>query len=308
MLVGLSLLTGCTSGARSTAPTVRPWVEHVPGWEPVDGLQTPRDDFVTAVVGDEIWVLGGMTGDRGNRLTSIEVLDPDSGTWTTSSIELPLGLASFEGAAIGDRIFVVGGLDETSRPTDFAAVLDTSTGTWEELPRLPHARYAHTVTLHDGRIYVIGGGSAKGPVPAVDVLDVASMSWSPGTPMPHARGSHDTVSTTAGLYVLGGWWRGAPSRLVQLYDPEAGSWSDGPTLPEPTARGGAAMLDERLWVTFHDFAATFDLSTREWTPTNHPPLSRHGHGFAALDGALYAIGGCQESPLRDVRTVDVLVP
>ena len=49
-----------------------------------------------------------------------------------------------------------------------------------------------------------------------------------------------------------------------------------------------------------------DLGTGEWEPANHPPLSRHGHGFVALDGAVYAIGGCQEWPLRDVRTVDVM--
>lgn len=321
-MVGLGLLGGCTDAAPTTSAADGPAttqgtepphepgsdVADVPTWAPVDGLQVPRDDFVTAVVDGDIWVLGGMTGDRGNRLTSIEVYDQDSDVWTTSDVEVPIGLASFEGAAVGDRIFVFGGLDETSRPTDFAAVLDTSTGTWQELPALPHERYAHTVTLHDGRIHVIGGESAAGAVSEVDVFDVGSGSWSSGTPMRRARGSHDTVSTGEGLYVLGGWWQGAPSSMVQLYDPAAGTWREAPALPEPISRGGVAALDGRLWVSFHEFGAAFDLRTGEWTPTDHPPLSRHGHGFVALDGALYAIGGCQESPLRDVRTVDVMVP
>lgn len=307
-LVVLWLIGACAAEGPAPSDVAGPDVPDTPTWAPVDGLETPRDDFVTAVVDGEIWVLGGMTGDRGNRLTSVEVYDPDSGVWSTSDIEVPVGLASFEGVAVGDRIFVFGGLDESSRPTDFAAALDTSTGTWQQLPALPHARYAHTVTLHDGRIHVIGGESVAGPVREVDVFDPGSTSWSSGPPMPRARGSHDTVSTPDGLYVLGGWWQGAPSRLVQLYDPASGSWRRSPPLPEPVSRAGAALLDGRLWVSFHEFAAAFDLSADEWTPAHHPPLSRHGHGFVALEGALYAIGGCQEWPLRDVRTVDVLVP
>lgn len=283
-------------------------VAGMPTWRPVVGLQVPRDDFATAVVDGEIWVLGGMTGDRGNRLTSIEVYDPGTRVWVTSDIEVPVGLASFEAVAVGDEIFVLGGLDATNRPTDVAAVLDTSTGTWRRLPRLPHPRYAHTVTLHDGRIYVIGGESAAGAVPEVDVLDVASTTWSSGAPMPRARGSHDTVSTDDGLWVLGGWWQGAPSRLVQVYDPASDTWSEGPLLPQPMSRGGAAVLDGRVWVSYHQFAAALDLADPAWRPANAPPLSRHGHGTAVLDGALYAIGGCQEHPLRDVRTVDVMVP
>lgn len=325
VLVGVWLLGGCTPRLSSTSSTSSADVAgdtrggepsgapgddlaHLPTWEPVGGLQTPRDDFATAVVDGRIWVLGGMTGDRGNRLTSIEVYDPDTRTWNTSDIEVPAGLASFEGVAVGGRIFVFGGLDETSRPTDFAAVLDTSTGAWQRLPDLPHRRYAHTVTLHDGRIYVIGGESVAGPVPQVDVFDVRSTSWSLGTPMPRARGSHDTVSTADGLYVLGGWWDGGPSDVVQVYRPVTGTWTETSALPEPMSRGGAAVLDGHVWVSFHEFAAALDLRTGDWVPANPPPLSRHGHGAVALAGALYAIGGCQESPLRDVRTVDVMVP
>ena len=319
----LGLLAGCSSDqsratvdpavaspspSPSPTPTTGPPHADKPTWAPVGVLQTPRDDFVTAVVDDKIWVLGGMTGDRGNRLTSIEVYDPSTQAWTTSATEMPIGLASFEGAVVGDRIFVFGGLDASSRPTDFSAVLDTSTGTWQRLPPLPHARYAHTVTLHEGRIHVVGGESVARAVPEVDVFDTASMTWSSGTPMPLARGSHDTVSTPEGLYVLGGWLDGGPSRLVQVYEPGTGTWTDGPAMPEPMSRGGAAVLDGHVWVSFHEFAAVLEVGSGEWEPVNHPPLSRHGHGFVTLDSAVYAIGGCQESPLRDVRTVDVMVP
>lgn len=288
----------------STGPAVP--VEGMPTWEPVAGLTVPRDDFVTAVVDGRIWVLGGMTGDRGNRLESIEVYEPAVDAWRLSDITLPQGLASFEGVGIGDEIFVFGGLDASSSATDFSAVLDTRTGRWRRLPPLPHARYAHTVTEHDGRIYVIGGEADSGPVRAVDVFDPRRGTWSGGGAMPDARGSHDAVSTEDGIYVLGGWLDGHPSDVVQVYDPRSGDWTRAAPLPEPVSRAGATVADGKLWVSFHEFAAALDLRTGVWSPANHPPLSRHGLGFVALDGRVYAIAGCQEWPLRDVRTVDVL--
>ena len=35
-----------------------------PVWQAVEGLYVPRDDFGTAVVGQDVWALGGMTGQR----------------------------------------------------------------------------------------------------------------------------------------------------------------------------------------------------------------------------------------------------
>ena len=305
LVLGLAACSTGTPGpdVAGSSPAVS---ADLPRWEPVAGLQVPRDDFVSAVVGEEIWVLGGMTGDRGNRLDSIEVLDTRTGTWRTSPVTMPEGLASMEGAAIGRRIYVFGGLDADSRASDFAGVLDTATGRWRLLPPLPAPRYAHTVTLHDGRIYVIGGESVDGPTAQVDVFDPATTTWSTGTPMPQARGSHDTVSADGLLYVLGGWLDGGPTDLVQTYDPATGRWGGAAPLPEPMSRGGAAVLDGRLWVSFHRFSAVLDLDTGSWSAAHPLTISRHGMGYLPAGGRLYGIGGCTETPLRDVRTVDVL--
>ena len=308
----MTLAGGC--GGTGTTPSSSPVdtavdaavVESMPAWQPHSTLHVPRDDFGTAVVDGRIWILGGMTGDRGNRLESIEVYDPDTGRWRLRDETLPESLASFEAAAVDEEIFVFGGFDRSSRPSDAAAVLDTSTGTWRQLPPLPHPRYAHTVTLHDGLVYVIGGEGVDGTESAVDVFDPDSGTWSTGTPMPKPRGSHDTVSWGKQLVVLGGWLGSAPTDLVQTYDPATGRWTSGPALPEPVSRGGAAVLDGRLWVSFHRFSAVLDARDGAWSPANPLTVSRHGLGYVALDGNIYGIGGCTESPLRDVRTVDVL--
>lgn len=279
----------------------------LPDWQERAGLHVPRDDFASAAVGSKIWVLGGMTGDRGTRLRSIEVYDTAADRWHVSRLTMPVGVASFEGTSIGDRIYVFGGLDHNSRPTRFSAVLDTSTGKWRRLPPLPAARYAHTVTLHDGRIYVIGGESSAGPVMEVDVFDPRTERWSTGTPMPRARGSHDAVSVGDLIYVLGGWLDGGPSKLVQTYDPATGRWGTAAPLPEPVSRAGVAALDGRIWVSFHQFSAVMDVAKGTWSPANPMPKSRHGLGYLPVGGSIYAVGGCAEYPLRDLRNVDELV-
>lgn len=281
-------------------------VAGLPTWEARSTLHIPRDDFVSAAVGDEIWVMGGMSGARGTRLESVEVYDTGTDRWRMSEVTMPEGLASFEGAAIGEKIYVFGGIDARTKPSDFSAVLDTGTGTWRRLPPLPEPRYAHTVTLHDGRIYVIGGESVKGPVDEVDIFDPRTETWSTGTPMPKARGSHDTVSAGDLVYVIGGWLDGGPSDLVQTYDPATDRWRDAEALPEPMSRGGAAVVDGRIWVSFHKFSAVLDLGGGTWSPANPLTISRHGMGYLPVGGRIYGIGGCTEYPLRDVRSVDVL--
>ena len=212
-----------------------------PTWSAIDGLETPRDDFGTAVVGSDIWVLGGMTGERGNRLLNIEVFDTASQTWTTSEVEMPVGVASFEVVAVGPRIYAFGGFDAASQAMDFAAVLDTGTGRWRDLPPLPHARYAHTVTTFDGvdlrhRWPRRGGRDRLGRR-----FDPRTETWTTlDRPMPKARvrDSHKTVAAPQGLVVAGGQRDFQDSDLVDLFDPRTGRWTTLPDLPEPMSRAG----------------------------------------------------------------------
>jgi non-specific serine/threonine protein kinase len=321
------LLAGCASGDDSSGPEPSPTPaeptgtvvatdsdgittesDRYPTWSAVAGLETPRDDFGTAIIGTDIWVLGGMTGERGNRLLSIEVLDTTTGTWATSDIEMPVGVASFEVVAQGPLIYAFGGFDAQSQATDFSSVLDTRTGRWRALPPLPHPRYAHTVTAFEGRYYVLGGRDLDGEVAAVDVFDPDTGRWTTlDRPMPRARDSHKAVATPEGIYVAGGQKDFVDSSLVDRFDPASGRWTKLPDLPEPMSRAGLTYAQGKLWIALHESAYVADAADpTSWEEANALTLSRHGMGFVVLDGFIYSIGGCALNPLRDVRTVDRL--
>ena len=319
------LMSGCAAGDGESTPGPTPTLadpnstvaptdsdgittqsDDYPTWSAIDGLETPRDDFGTAIVGTDIWVLGGMTGERGNRLLSIEILDTTTGTWATSDIEMPVGVASFEVVTDGPLIYAFGGFDAESQATDFSAVLDTATGRWRDLPPLPHPRYAHTVTTFDGLVYVIGGRDLDGEVSEVDVFDPETERWTTlARPMSRARDSHKTVATRDGLYVAGGQKDFEDSSLVDFFDPRTGRWRKLPDLPEPMSRAGLAYAQGKLWISLHESAYVADASNRPtWEEANVLTISRHGMGFVVLDGFIYSIAGCALNPLRDVRTVD----
>lgn len=270
-------------------------------------MEIPRDDFGTSLVGTDIWIMGGMTGERGNRLTSVEVLDTETGQWSMADTEMPVGLASFESAAIGSEIYVFGGFDIDFEASDFAGVLDTDTGGWTELPPLPHARYAHTVTEREGSLYVVGGeGSDAEQVSAIDVFDPETGQWSTAsTPMPGPRNSHDTLSVPQGLLIIGGFDQTGQQSRVDLIDPVTGASTTVPDLPRPISRGGAALIDGQAWFSWHEYTYVLDLADPgQWQEGNPLTRSRHGLGYLPVGDWLYAIAGCSENPLRDVRTVD----
>ena len=149
---------------------------------------------------------------------------------------------------------------------DFAAVLDTRTGRWRDLPPLPHARYAHTVTAFDGSFYVIGGRDVDGEIAAVDVFDPRTETWTTlDRPMPRARvrDSHKTVAAPEGLVVAGGQRDFQDSDLVDLFDPRTGRWTTLPDLPEPMSRAGLAYADGKLWISLHESAYVMDATKLE---------------------------------------------
>jgi N-acetylneuraminic acid mutarotase len=292
-----------TTGASAREPAAP--VRDMPEWHTRAQIDTPRDDFAHVVVDDEIWTFGGMTGDRGNRLTTTEVYDTRTNRWRYGP-ELPEGLCSFEGAAIGPRIYLFGGLDERSEVSDFAAVLDTRTGRWEQLPALPHERYAHDVDRIGARIYVMGGEDSDGPEAAVDVFDTRTNRWSQAARMPAARSSVDMAPVDGRMYVVGGFLGGAETAKAQVYDPARDRWSDVAPMPEPMSRGGAAAVGEKIFTSYHEFSFVYDVQRDTWSRANPMTVPRHGLGYIAVGAKVYGIGGCTEHPLRDVPFVDVL--
>ncbi|MGN6562878.1 MAG: Kelch repeat-containing protein [Thermomicrobiales bacterium] len=276
-------------------------------WTTEASLATARDDFGIATVGGKVYVFGGMTGDRGNKLDSTEVYDPATNHWS-SGPALAVGRSSFRAAAIGDTIYLAGGATSEKSGINLVEAFDTTTSQFRQLAPLPTPRFGNGLVALNGKLYAVGGYSNGAATGSVEVYDPAANSWSAAAPLPTPRYNLAAVVLNDKIYALGGWVNDGPSTAVEVYDPATNAWSAGTPMKVPMSNFGATVLDGRIYTLLHQVQQIYDPSVDKWLGSDPMPTTRHGEGVVAVGENLYAIGGCYEDPQYDLDTVEAFVP
>ena len=111
---------------------------------------------------DRIWVTGGMTGDRGNKLATTEIYDPSTDSWE-QGVPMLTGRSSLAAAEVDGTIYAIGGSTLENPYLDIVEAYDPEAGAWERLAPLATPRYEHAAVALDGLIYVIGGQTDERP-------------------------------------------------------------------------------------------------------------------------------------------------
>jgi N-acetylneuraminic acid mutarotase len=123
-------------------------------------LPTAREHLAAVPFDGKLYVLGGRWG---SNLSTVEVYDPQTDTWTRLP-DLPTARSGFTAAVLDGQIHVTGGEDfNLGRTLGQHEVLDPVSQTWTRLPDLPTPRHGLVSGAVGGRWIVIGGG----PVPDV---------------------------------------------------------------------------------------------------------------------------------------------
>jgi hypothetical protein len=225
---------------------------------------------------------------------------------------LPVALEESAAAALGGRLFVIGGFDAAGNSLRSVWVFDGSA--WSAGPSLPLGLdHTSAATLGD-HLYVAGGHSFGRDSARLFRLDGSS--WTELSPLRHARGGHTLLAAENRLYVIGGNTAAANVAAPEVYDPFAGRWSDLPSLPAPRNHVAGFVITPRNRVAgfgsgFKVCAAggrspntarvdCFDLATSTWARFPDLPQPTSGAGATALeDGRAVILGGqdAQESKL-----------
>ncbi|HEX7148344.1 MAG TPA: kelch repeat-containing protein, partial [Actinomycetota bacterium] len=134
-------------------------------------------------------------------------------------------------AAVGDRIWVLGGYAPDGATLATAEVYDTAADRWARGPDLPVAvNHAMAATL-DGVLFIAGGNDGDGPSAQVARLD--GDRWRRLAPLPQGRSAGGLVALEGRLYLVGGVVDGGLAGDTQVYDPATDRWSSAPGLPTP---------------------------------------------------------------------------
>src|SRR5581483_10435711 len=124
-------------------------------------------------------------------------------------------------------------------------------------------------------------------------------------PLPRALHALAAVAFHGELWAIGGRdASGAATRDVWIYDPRRDRWRAGPRLPVPVETAGAAVAGDRIEVVLESIYLTYDGGTRRWARGPGLEVPRHALAVYAVDGTLYAIGGCVVPQLEDSAVVE----
>lgn len=137
-------------------------------WTPLADAPGARDHFHAAVVGDELYAVGGRLsgGDGGTfapLIAEVDVFDFVSGTWTRlgASSEIPTPRAASAVAFFNGEILVIGG-EGNGQAYDTVEGFDPLTASWTTRASLNFARHGTQAIVSGQGVYVIAGSPQQG--------------------------------------------------------------------------------------------------------------------------------------------------
>ena len=248
----------------------------------------------------------------GAEFTIIEENGNASPSYSTGAI-MPSPRSEMAAAAIGSKIFVVGGSPGT---LDTIEVYDVDSDSWssseefdEEDPSdaatvspLPLAVNHAAAASHDGKLYVIGG-YLEGRVPSekLFIYDPSIDTWTQGADMLTPRAALTANFVNGKLYVVGGTNNEANAlNTLEQYDSSTNTWKELPSMPTARQHLSSTVVDGKLYVAGGRISGpstnvgafeVYDTVNESWSGLVSMPSERGGLAAAAIGNNLYVFGG-----------------
>lgn len=182
-------------------------------WHEANPMLTPRRSPTAAVVGDYLYAMGGYNGAFLRTVERAKILKGgglDPWEWVPQSLTTSRYIHG--GAAVGNRIYVVGGhLMESGRGSsaaEWATVgSDGQINSWKPTSALLQPRFLAGSAATDESIFVIGGydGQYLSSVEQARILPDGNLGpWTQTTPLPTPREGPAVTVYGKKIYVIGG--------------------------------------------------------------------------------------------------------
>lgn len=298
----LVLLLGVAAALAWPRLTAGPPAAVLARWQELPALRSPRAGAAAAVVGDEMFVIGGEN--ENGVLGTVERYDVRFQTWAQLSNK-PTPVTDVRAAVLGGKIYVPGGR-RSADPKDVVAAFeayDPRTETWEQLPDLPAPRSAYGLATLEGKLFLFGGWDGAGYRDDVWEYDPERGKWRERSNMPTARAYAGAVALNDTIWVLGGENDSGQLDVNEAYNPvrdRAGEqpWSNKARLPRPRSRFGAAAMQpiSKIYALGGDSgdeaADEYDARSDSWQQIEAPGQSIGSRpGVVQQDLLLIALGG-----------------
>ena len=197
----------------------------------IDSMGTARiDQTATLLPSGQVLIAGGYNNTDGS-LSSAELYDPASGTWTATGGMVDGRYSHTATLLPSGQVLVAGGYNNADRFLNSVELYDPASGTWTATGSMIDARFNHTATLLlSGQVLVAGGhNNFDGSLSSAELYDPASGTWTATDSMSIARSHHTAALMTSGKVLVAGGGKGTGRHMhlssATLYDPATGRWT-----------------------------------------------------------------------------------
>lgn len=311
----------------------RPQVIEIDAVETSGSFLAPMSRAVTsfgaAVTQDAFYLLGGYSGtphSYSKEGQSSDVLKLDlqgKGGWQkVASLEQGLqGLAAIHHKGRlchfgGNHASNPAGTDSNMNSVVSARCLDTTSGHWSELPKLPRGRSSFGAAVIDGKVYLAGGWTLNGTASSGDfvvdtlVLDLEDpkATWQ-SLKAPFTRRAVGVAAVGDKLVVVGGMTSdGNVSKEVDVYDTHEKLWSKGPEHPGDAFGIAVAGTKDALFAAGREgILRSFRPGETQWKEVRPLGFARFFHEMRVVGDELVVVGGIGDMHTRGrTRVVEKL--
>lgn len=275
-------------------------------WKTLPEMPTPRTEVTSAIIGNEIYVIGGF---EEGRITSnvVEIFNVMNNTWR---IGYPLPVPLHHAVAIGfeENIYVFGGYTDGWIAVDTTYIFNTKDEVWKKGQNMPRVKAAFTAQVINKKIFTIGGASTifedgrrvEVVLGINEYFDLETGIWQEVMSMPTPREHLASAKIDGKIFVFGGrsLTLNSNTDITEVYDSFSNTWSQKASMN--LKRGGiaGASINEKVFVfggetnerTFHE-TEEYNPEKNKWQFIESMPTARHGLTAASISGKIFVIGG-----------------
>ncbi len=225
--------------------------------------------------------------------------EPTQERWDSLAL-MPTPRTEIAVATIGEKIYVIGGIDRSSRVTDIVEVYNTITNTWDLTSSLPIKLHHVASASFSGEVYVVGG-YLEGWVPtdSLFIYNPENDSWRKAASMPTKRGALTVQFVDGVMYAVGGANKIALT-VNEAYDPATDSWQKKASMPTGREHLASSVVDGMMYViggrvmtlsSNLDTNEVYDPKTDTWQSLEPMPTARGGLAAATIGNTIFVFGG-----------------